>query len=1068
MPGGLENGVIVQGMNVDLLGLTILDLAGSGIISLGSATPGVIRGCMVQLCGSSVNPAATPAISIHTPPLPSGGGDGGGGGEGSKSTPSPAKLIEDNLAVNNFGEGLIVGGIAETVQDILIDGNILLGNGLPSKALARNLEITSSPQSAPMALVQVLSNVCWQDPDSTVPPAGGAPNSAATRIGYSSGAQSLDFAGNILAGPDSSLDMGPSVSLRDAQNNYAICPTLPNYWDRLPSNGNNKHVASPSQATGTTVVTRVSKDVGRTGSIAILNFDRSSSVSVDLSVFGIQKGDRFRVRDAQNPLGTPLIDVRHNGQLVSIPMTTGSVLLPHDPGSSLGLPHTPITFGVFLVELHDVPPPPRWVLITLWFAIPALFAIGLIVGAVILIRRYSPVTWRPLVWLTTLRPYPPAPSPAPPTAVGRDPLFNASVSAVAGRTQPITTSSVTTSSSFSITPLTDASGQPRNRSAAERFLDDNPSFKGRESFVPQDADVAWLYGTNGGTEGAKQPSSWDRSRPGPSSGRTDSRGRYPAEKRATSQQQSRSIFEPTTGRIPKDRRTLIESRATPAVFLPVRPPLPPSDRLKRFQRRPSQSKDPPPAAAADLLKEQQTNTGVADPIAFNPLATPPRNRRASVPTDAETRPTSLTQVSRTLSPGQRTITPDSASISQMGRTPSGNRLRSVSAADSIPSPAAFTSSGRTAAISRSALPPRPGSSPSSLSGLSSGSATSSRPILAKESPLNLDMLDAFPRSPAPPPTSPPPATAAPTIPREEGRQQWAKEPTPRSRARSNALSSPPEIRPPRLPSNSRPPPAGSVPTPMLQAESRPGTAESRPVVRMNPQPSVVITRGGTVISDLSPRPASEQRSVREPARPVTLDSAGFGIVAMANTFGAGVGAGSSSQAPPPPSGPGSGGGSSDSSTETSPASQFSPVIRPTPPPRPSNEIRSAILTSGPGGSPPSPLGPADRIRQILSSPPSGQNLARALASSTALSSSAAEPLNQRLDRIQDLLMAYQTRQQERSRPPSTLSSRFTSSSISSDAEQQDRRNPSGRRFSVDTVNVSDRERFGSPVRRASQ
>src|SRR5262249_51158074 len=54
--------------------------------------------------------------------------------------------------------------------------------------------------------------------------------------------------------------------------------------------------------------------------VAIYNWDLLAQVPVDLSSVGLNVGDAFEVRDAQNFYGTPVVTGTYNGALVNFPM----------------------------------------------------------------------------------------------------------------------------------------------------------------------------------------------------------------------------------------------------------------------------------------------------------------------------------------------------------------------------------------------------------------------------------------------------------------------------------------------------------------------------------------------------------------------------------------------------------------------------------------------------------------------------------------------------------------------------------------------------------------------------
>jgi hypothetical protein len=82
--------------------------------------------------------------------------------------------------------------------------------------------------------------------------------------------------------------------------------------------------------------------------IVIYNWDMSPSVSVDLSSAGINVGDSYQIRDAENWYGGAVASGTYSGQRVSIPMTGLTVVAPNGTVPN-PQPHTAPQFGVFVL-----------------------------------------------------------------------------------------------------------------------------------------------------------------------------------------------------------------------------------------------------------------------------------------------------------------------------------------------------------------------------------------------------------------------------------------------------------------------------------------------------------------------------------------------------------------------------------------------------------------------------------------------------------------------------------------------------------------------------------------------
>jgi hypothetical protein len=82
--------------------------------------------------------------------------------------------------------------------------------------------------------------------------------------------------------------------------------------------------------------------------IVIYNWDLQSNVLVDLSASGMNIGDQFQIRDAENWFGGAIVSGTYTGDPVAIPMTGLQVALPNGvvPNPQ---PHTAPQFGAFVL-----------------------------------------------------------------------------------------------------------------------------------------------------------------------------------------------------------------------------------------------------------------------------------------------------------------------------------------------------------------------------------------------------------------------------------------------------------------------------------------------------------------------------------------------------------------------------------------------------------------------------------------------------------------------------------------------------------------------------------------------
>ncbi len=98
---------------------------------------------------------------------------------------------------------------------------------------------------------------------------------------------------------------------------------------------------------GTKVTIRPNRyDRGR-AIIDVINWDRRTSVKLDLGRAGLKKGQRYEIRDTQNFFAKPLKQGSYRGGPISIPLDAGTYAAPI--GWRGPMSHTPIEFNSFIV-----------------------------------------------------------------------------------------------------------------------------------------------------------------------------------------------------------------------------------------------------------------------------------------------------------------------------------------------------------------------------------------------------------------------------------------------------------------------------------------------------------------------------------------------------------------------------------------------------------------------------------------------------------------------------------------------------------------------------------------------
>jgi hypothetical protein len=278
---------------------------------------------------------------------------------------SSVKLVSDNLGWNSFDIGMQAYSGAANVSNIWFVGNAFWNNGLPAGHRVDNLYIGSS--ASPKQNIVVQDSVMYNPLDASSGETGyNEANSGsnyditlknnywigANPTGYVTllltGWQTTNVTGNMFVGPLSISSIG---SYNWSGNSY---------YKSSPPSADSGSSASGSYPTGVRVLVRPNKYEQGRANIIVLNFDKNSSVNVDLSNSGLTGGQSYEIRDAQNFWGAPVATGTYNGGSVSLPMNLSSVSQMIN-GSSPA--HTSAEFGAFVVlptsgATNNIPAPP--------------------------------------------------------------------------------------------------------------------------------------------------------------------------------------------------------------------------------------------------------------------------------------------------------------------------------------------------------------------------------------------------------------------------------------------------------------------------------------------------------------------------------------------------------------------------------------------------------------------------------------------------------------------------------------------------------------------------------------
>lgn len=363
---GRPTGVAVFGPNTKFVHLAVHD-AGQGFGFWSEAPDSEIYGCLIYNNGTT---SYDHGIYVQNA--------------------TGAKRMVDNVVFHNAGCGIHGYGSSEaSLKNLWIEGNALFDNGIvtPGDPSANLLVGGGTPASG----LRVLSNATWtrERHDTTAQIGSDAGNVDAIVqgnrfVGYVSVLNwaALSMAGNSFCGSTTLVALETTLSLPSPffgwdRNRYVseerqwqpftlLTPgETRGFWypDWQAATGADSESAYEKSAPrGTEVLVRASRYEPGRAMIVAYNWDRTGSVSADLTGV-LSEGDRFEIRSAQNPWGPAIRSGVYAGGAVSIPMTATAVAVPAGlPAPASAAPE----FDVFLLTSSAAaaptstprPPPP--------------------------------------------------------------------------------------------------------------------------------------------------------------------------------------------------------------------------------------------------------------------------------------------------------------------------------------------------------------------------------------------------------------------------------------------------------------------------------------------------------------------------------------------------------------------------------------------------------------------------------------------------------------------------------------------------------------------------------------
>lgn len=264
---------------------------------------------------------------------------------------STVKMVQENIGFNSFDIGMqAYGGVP--ISHLHFIGNVMFNNGVPGGHRVDNFLVSGG--STPKQDILFQDNVAYNPLDAT--PAEAGYNQfidgsnldltminnywiGATPTGYVTlqiaGWQNTTATGNTFVGPLSLTNLGFT---NWSGNSY--------YNSKPPSGVDTGSPVYNNNPTGLKVMVRPNKYEKGRAHIIVLNWNKASSVTVDLSGSGLASGTAYDIFDVQNFWGSPVYSGTYNGSPVVLPMTQTAV----SQGVNFSAPpHTSAEFGAFVV-----------------------------------------------------------------------------------------------------------------------------------------------------------------------------------------------------------------------------------------------------------------------------------------------------------------------------------------------------------------------------------------------------------------------------------------------------------------------------------------------------------------------------------------------------------------------------------------------------------------------------------------------------------------------------------------------------------------------------------------------
>ncbi len=355
-----SDGVNVFGANIKCINLVIYDNLGIGMGLWSTSIDAEIYGCILYNNGWS--------------------GPGRGLGHNMyMQNQTGTKLIQDCIIFNAASQGINVYTEGGSIKGFSFEGNTFFNNGsLGRLQLERNLLVGGGQ---PAGRIIIRDNLFYHSSNKS-----GFTSKANLQLGYGVANEDAVIENNYILGGNApfyeiygwnKLTVRNNTIIGFSANSNIINAFLTNDISQFVWDQNNYYQgvfnglafntwkstysfdANSSYVNGlpskNQIFVRSSKYEAGRGHVAILNWEKLSEVSVDLSSV-LSSGAEFRVYDVQNLAGQPVLSGKWDGGAVRFPMNLTAMTAPNG-NIPTKPPHTGIEFGSYLVLSNSIPNP---------------------------------------------------------------------------------------------------------------------------------------------------------------------------------------------------------------------------------------------------------------------------------------------------------------------------------------------------------------------------------------------------------------------------------------------------------------------------------------------------------------------------------------------------------------------------------------------------------------------------------------------------------------------------------------------------------------------------------------